>query len=105
MKKNLLEFLDHGEIKPYFQAMPGRLIKTEQEFSDPRGNLFRMDRVIFDEDQVSVIDYKTGADKKAEKEYLSQLKNYIRILKEIYPDKKVEGIIAYVYLKEIKKVK
>ncbi len=105
MKKNLLEFLDHGEIKPYFQAMPGRLIKTEQEFSDPRGNLFRMDRVIFDEDQVSVIDYKTGADKKAEKEYLSQLKNYIRILKEIYPDKKVEGIIAYVDLKEIKKVK
>ena len=101
MKKNLLEFLNDEEIKPYFQTMPGRVIKTEQEFSDPRGNLFRMDRVVFDEDQVSVIDYKTGTDKKAEKEYLSQLKNYIRILKEIYPDKKVEGIIAYVDLKEI----
>ncbi len=104
MKKNLLEFLNHEEIKPYFRAMPGRVIRKEQDFSDPRGNLFRMDRVIFEEDQVSVIDYKTGTDKEAEKEYISQLKNYIRILKEIYPDKKVEGVIAYVDLKEIKKV-
>jgi ATP-dependent exoDNAse (exonuclease V) beta subunit len=101
MKKNLLEFLNHEEIKPYFRAMPGRVIRKEQDFSDPRGNLFRMDRVIFEEDQVSVIDYKTGTDKEAEKEYISQLKNYIRILKEIYPDKNVEGIIAYVDLKEI----
>ena len=84
-----------------FDAIPGRVIKKEQDFSDPRGNLFRMDRVIFEEDRVSVIDYKTGTDKEAEKEYISQLKNYIRILKEIYPDKKVEGVIAYVDLKEI----
>ena len=101
MKKNLLEFLNHEEIKPYFRAMPGRVIRKEQDFSDLRGNLFRMDRVIFEEDQVSVIDYKTGTDKEAEKEYISQLKNYIRILKEIYPDKNVEGVIAYVDLKEI----
>ncbi|MGA2316955.1 MAG: UvrD-helicase domain-containing protein [Thermodesulfobacteriota bacterium] len=104
MKKNLLEFLNHEEIKPYFRAMPGRVIRKEQDFSDPRGNLFRMDRVIFEEDQVSVIDYKTGTDKEAEKEYISQLKNYIRILKEIYPDKNVEGVIAYVDLKEMRKV-
>jgi len=104
MKKSLLEFLNHEGVNPYFQAVPGRVIKKEQEFSDPRGNLFRMDRVIFEEDQVSVIDYKTGTDKEAEKEYISQLKNYIRILKEIYPGKKVEGVIAYVDLKEIRKV-
>jgi len=101
MKKNLLEFLNHEEIKPYFQNMPGRVIRKEQDFSDPRGNLFRMDRVIFEEDRVSVIDYKTGTDKEAEKEYISQLKNYIRILKEIYTDKNIEGVIAYVDLKEI----
>jgi ATP-dependent helicase/nuclease subunit A len=105
MKKSLLEFLDHKEVNPYFRDIPGRVIKREQEFSDPRGNLFRMDRVIFEEDQISVIDYKTGTDKEAEKEYISQLKNYIRILKEIYPGKKVEGVIAYVDLKEISRVK
>ena len=105
MKKNLLEFLNHEEIRPYFQTKPERVIKKEQDFSDPRGNLFRMDRVIFEEDRVSVIDYKTGTNKEAEREYISQLKNYIRILKEIYPGKKLEGVIAYVDLKEVKVVK
>jgi ATP-dependent helicase/nuclease subunit A len=104
MKKNLLEFLNDEEVSAYFQALPGRVTKKEQEFSDPRGNLFRMDRVIFEEDQISVIDYKTGTDKETEKEYISQLKNYIRILEEIYSGRRVEGVIAYVDLKEIKKV-
>jgi ATP-dependent exoDNAse (exonuclease V) beta subunit len=104
MKKNLLEFLNHIGVSPYFRAIPGRVIKKEQEFSDPWGNLFRMDRVIFEEDRITVIDYKTGTDREAEKEYISQLKNYIGILKEIYPDKKVEGVIAYVDLKEMRKV-
>ncbi len=104
MKKSLLGFLNHEEINPYFQAVPGRVIKKEQEFSDSRGNLFRMDRVIFEEHQISVVDYKTGTDREAEKEYISQLKNYIRILKEIYPGRRVEGVIAYVDLKETRKV-
>jgi ATP-dependent exoDNAse (exonuclease V) beta subunit len=104
-KKDLLEFLNHGEINPFFQPMPGKVVKREQEFSDSRGNLFRMDRVVFEEDRVSVIDFKTGTEREAEKEYISQLKNYTRILKEIYPDRNIEGVIAYVDLKEIRKVK
>jgi ATP-dependent exoDNAse (exonuclease V) beta subunit len=104
MKKSLLEFLDHKEVSPYFEVLPGRTIQREQEFSDSRGNLFRMDRVIFEEDQISVVDYKTGTDKETEKKSISQLRNYMRILKEIYPGKKVEGAIVYVDLREIRKV-
>ncbi|HVP78856.1 MAG TPA: UvrD-helicase domain-containing protein [Thermodesulfobacteriota bacterium] len=105
MKRNLLEFLHHEEINSYFHATPSRVVRKEQDFSDLRGNLFRMDRVIFEEDRIFVIDYKTGTDQEAEKEYILQLKNYIRILREIYPDKHVEGVIAYVDLKEITRVK
>jgi len=105
MKRNLLEFLSHEEISPYFRATPARVVKKEQGFSDLRGNLFRMDRVIFEEDRIVVIDYKTGTDREAEKEYVSQIKNYMRILKEIYPDRNIEGIIAYVDLKAITRVK
>jgi ATP-dependent exoDNAse (exonuclease V) beta subunit len=105
MKKNLLGFLNYEEIRPYFEATPGRVIKKEQDFSDSIGKLFRMDRVVIDEDQIVVIDYKTGTDKESEKEYVSQLKNYIRVLKEIYPGKKIEGTIAYVDLRESRKVK
>jgi ATP-dependent helicase/nuclease subunit A len=104
MKRGLLEFLNHEEIGLYFETMPGRMIKKEQEFSDPTGGLFRMDRVILERDRVTVVDYKTGTDREAEKEYVSQLKRYMRILKEVYPDKNVEGVIAYVDLKEIKRV-
>jgi ATP-dependent exoDNAse (exonuclease V) beta subunit len=99
-KKDLLEFLSHEEVRPFFQKKPGRLVKKEQDFSGSGGDLLRMDRVVIDEDRISVIDYKTGSDKKAEKEYVSQLKNYARILEQIYPDKIVEGMIAYVDLKE-----
>jgi ATP-dependent exoDNAse (exonuclease V) beta subunit len=101
MKKRLLEFLNLEEMRHTFEARPGRVIHKEQDFSDPEGNLFRMDRVVIDEDRISVIDYKTGTDKEAEKEYVSQIKNYIRILREIYRGKNVEGVIAYVDLREI----
>ncbi len=101
MKKNLMELLNHKEIKPYFQALPGRLVRREQDFSDPKGNLFRMDRVVIDQDRISVIDYKTGSERAAEEKTISQVKNYIRIIREIYPDKTVEGLIVYVDLKEI----
>ena len=105
MKRNLLEFLSHEEISPYFRVPAARVVKKEQDFSDPRGNLFRMDRVIFEKDRIVVIDYKTGMNREAEKEYVSQIKNYTRILKEIYPDRNIEGIIAYVDLKAITRVK
>ncbi len=105
MKRNLLEFLSHEEISPYFRSVPSGAVKKEQDFSDSRGNLFRMDRVIFEEDRIVVIDYKTGIDREAEKEHMRQLKNYTGILKEIYPDKHVEGIIAYIDLKAIARVK
>jgi ATP-dependent helicase/nuclease subunit A len=101
MKKRLLEFLNLEQIRPFFEATPGRVIKKEQDFSDPAGNLFRMDRVLIDGDRISVIDYKTGTGKEAEKEYVLQIKNYIRILKEIYSGKNVEGVIGYVDLREI----
>jgi ATP-dependent helicase/nuclease subunit A len=104
MGKHLLEFLNRREVRPYFQAVPGTVIKREQDFSDSWGGLFRMDRVVFAGDRVSVIDYKTGTDKRAETQHISQLKNYVRILREIYPDKKLEGIIAYVDLNEMRKV-
>jgi len=101
MKKMLLDFLSLEEIRHYFEAMSGRVIKKEQDFSDPAGNLFRMDRVLIDKDRISVIDYKTGTGKEAQKEYVSQIKNYIRILKEIYPGVNIDGVIAYVDLREI----
>ena len=95
-KKILLEFVTGEEILPYFVTRPGRSIKREQEYVDNKGRLLRMDRVIIDEDQVTVLDYKTGSEKKAEASHLSQLRNYMNVLKGLYPDKEICGLIAYV---------
>jgi hypothetical protein len=105
VKKEILDFLRHREVRPYFVPKLGRVVGREQEFSDPEGNLLRMDRVIMDEDRITVMDYKTGGEKKAEEKYFLQLKNYIRILKDLYPGREVAGLVAYVDLKEVVKVR
>jgi ATP-dependent exoDNAse (exonuclease V) beta subunit len=57
-----------------------------------------------DEDRVTVIDYKTGKDRSAEEEYETQMKNYMKILREIHPERTIEGVIAYMDLKEVRRV-
>jgi ATP-dependent exoDNAse (exonuclease V) beta subunit len=104
IRREILEFLLHEDVRPYFGPKPGRVIRREQEFSDPGGNLLRMDRLIIDEDRVMVMDFKTGGEKKAEERYVSQLKNYMKILKDLYPDKRIEGMIAYADLKEVVRI-
>ncbi len=100
IKKVILNFLRSNNIIDFFKHKNKRIILREQEFSDNEGRLFRMDRVVIDSDKITVIDFKTGNDKEVEK-YSLQLRNYMRILKEIYPDKKIQGIIGYVDLREI----
>jgi ATP-dependent exoDNAse (exonuclease V) beta subunit len=60
-----------------------------------------MDRVVIDKDKVIVIDYKTGMDREAEDTYISQIKGYLKIMKEIYPDRTIEGKIVYIDLKRV----
>jgi len=104
-KKLVLEFLENEEIREYFNEKPGREIRKEQDFSDAQGRLSRMDRIIIDRDRVTVIDYKTGRDGEAEEEHSNQMRNYMHILGEVFPGKKIEGILAYVDLKEIKRIR
>ena len=80
----------------YFSEVPGRKIRKEQEYTDGSGRLFRMDRVVIDPDRVTVIDYKTGKDGEAVDKYRVQMRNYMRILSEVYPGTAVSGIIAFV---------
>lgn len=104
LKDSILGFLGHVDITEYFRPKPGREVRREQEFSDSSGNLYRMDRVILDKDKVTVIDFKTGSEMDAEEKYPAQMKNYMKILRGIYPGRTVEGIIAYVDLREIRRI-
>jgi ATP-dependent exoDNAse (exonuclease V) beta subunit len=104
MKETISEFLMHKDISGYFGQQADRKIMREQECVDGEGNLYRMDRVIIDNDRVTVLDYKTGTDKSAEEKYRLQMKTYMRILKGIFAGRTVDGIIGYVDLKEIVRI-
>lgn len=104
MNALVIALVSNKELERYFTTAPGRLIRKEQEYSDNIGRLFRMDRVVIDNDSVTVIDYKTGKDKEALDKYRAQLKNYMRILRDVYTGKTVNGVIAFVDLAEVEKI-
>ncbi len=103
IKAIVIALVRNKEIERYFSAVPGMVTRKEQEYSDNAGRLFRMDRVVIDNDSVIVIDYKTGKDKEAIEKYRAQLKNYMNILGDVYTGKTVKGIIAFVDLGEVEK--
>jgi ATP-dependent helicase/nuclease subunit A len=89
-------FLNASLVKPWFDRAKGRVVRREAEFAGPDGSLSRMDRLIVDQDAVTLIDFKTG--EKGEKlgYYEKQLRDYCAILKAVYPGRKIRGFLAFV---------
>jgi ATP-dependent helicase/nuclease subunit A len=88
-------FLAHPDVKGYFEMRDGRTVLREWECVSRSGRLNRMDRVVIDVDAVTVIDFKSGGDE-LEEEYRDQVKNYMAMLGDLHPGKKVAGVLAYV---------
>ena len=57
------------------------------------GSSARIDRLMIDGDSVFVIDYKSS--RKEGNSYKDQVNKYVDAVKQIYPNKKVEGYIVY----------
>jgi ATP-dependent exoDNAse (exonuclease V) beta subunit len=102
--KELLRLFGRSEIATYFEPRSGREVKREQEFSDEKGHLFRMDRVVIDPDRVTILDFKTGGEGRADEKYRAQMRKYMKIAKDIYPGRRVEGRIVYIDLGEIRRL-
>jgi len=88
-------------VGQYFVKKEGRVVLNEQEFTAAEGTLVRMDRVVVDTDLVTVIDYKTGDEKPG---YNDQITKYLRILRDFYKGRNVQGMIVYVDRKLIRTV-
>ena len=101
MKSLLVEFVRLPEVAPFFHRVEGRTIMNEQEFVAPDGRLFRMDRIVVDPGNVTVLDFKTGDDKEG---YAEQVKGYASILRNFYPDRTIQGVLAFVDRKRLRVV-
>ncbi len=103
VKKTILDFLDIDIVKEWFEEKPDRQVQQEIEYVNENGILYRPDRVIIDKDRITVIDFKTGSE---ELDYYStQLKGYIKILRNLNQQKEVEGYIAFIETKKIIKIR
>jgi ATP-dependent exoDNAse (exonuclease V) beta subunit len=103
IESTLVPFLSQETIRALFEQKLGRAVLNEREFVNADGELFRCDRVMEDPETVTVVDFKTGSGER-ESEYRQQLRNYKRILAEIYAPKSIRGLLAYVDLKKIVEV-
>ncbi len=103
LRSSLAGFLSLPEIIPLFAETPGRVLLNEQEYVDRGGNLVRADRIVIDQREVTVVDFKTGAVEN-EEEYSRQIRRYVDVLRDIYPGRMVHGVIAYVDRRVIRRV-
>ncbi len=58
VRTEITNVLHHPDVKPFFKE--GLVVKNEAEIILANGDLLRPDRVVFDRDEVIVIDFKTG---------------------------------------------
>ncbi|MBI3194406.1 MAG: PD-(D/E)XK nuclease family protein, partial [Ignavibacteriae bacterium] len=99
--RQIKEFLAVREVNTFFTPAPGRKILTEQEIVGANGQLHRADRLIIDTDSVLVLDFKTGAEKES---YIKQVQNYMMLVRQLFVEKKIEGALAYVDMKCVRRV-
>ncbi|MCX8161099.1 MAG: UvrD-helicase domain-containing protein [Candidatus Saccharicenans sp.] len=106
IKRTLTEFLARPEVTPWFEPRPGRTVHLEIELADSQGRLFRADRVVVDREAVTVIDFKSGRSEEPElvQAYREQLKGYMSMLSDIFPGKRVSGVLMYPDLKKVETI-
>jgi len=69
------------------------IILCEKEIMTQRGEFRRIDRLVVTNSTVEVIDYKASPEEKDA--HVMQVKEYMSLLKDIYPGKKITGAILY----------
>lgn len=76
MRQKIWALMNDSEIGSYFEH--GLCVKTEAEIILPDGKQYRPDRLIFKENRVIIIDFKTG---KNSDKYSEQVLSYAELLK------------------------
>ncbi len=91
--------LEGSPLAAWFERRPGRRILRELVFCDGQGRAYRLDRVVVDPDAVLVIDFKTGEETPARawiEAGRDQVRTYLAIVRDVFPDKAVRGLLAFV---------
>ncbi len=85
-----LRFVDRKDVAE-LMFRPGKLY-IEQQISD-KNNFGIVDRMTVSDDLITIIDYKSGSMRGLKQKYDEQLKRYTKIMKSLYPSRKIEYYI------------
>ncbi len=88
----------------WFAALPGRSVSRELDVCDAGGDVYRMDRVVVDPETVLVVDFKTGRRPLFAEEYREQIRRYCRLMKDVFPDRTVRGLLSFLDQDRIEEV-
>jgi ATP-dependent exoDNAse (exonuclease V) beta subunit len=71
LKQKILMIIQHPRLVEFYSA--DKIIKNEKDIIDKNGIILRPDRLVFEGDKVTIIDYKTG---KRNISYKDQIDSY-----------------------------
>ena len=91
-EKELLGILAQEALQPFFAVSSGE-IQTEAEVVDPSGRVRRIDRLVVTLQEILILDYKISREHR-EKDG-AQVRQYLKIISGIYPDRAVRGFLFY----------
>ena len=99
--KNVEKLINDEKLKKYFYCKDA-LVYTEKDIVDEKGSLKRLDRLIVYENEVCIVDYKSSEDENIDNN--AQVLEYIRIVKNIFPEHKVAGALLYIDTHKVQEV-
>ncbi len=88
----LEKLLRERKLAPLFSPESGEVLR-EKEIVDSFGRTRRIDRMVVGRESVLVADFKSSREGFTEQE--RQLREYLRLVKQMYPEKKVKGMLVY----------
>jgi len=101
IQNTIIETIKLEALRPFFERREGRAVRIEQEIVAPEGDLYRIDRLVIDDDLLTVIDFKTGREVS---DHRNQVKRYMELAGNCYPRKGVRGILVYTDLRIVREV-
>ena len=98
-EQSLLEIIQHEELKDVFKDKSK--LRAEWSFKSALDLNYRPDLVFEDDEELIVIDYKTG---KQEKKHIQQIQQYMTEIAQ-FSQKKVAGKLIYTHTNQVEIVK
>jgi len=90
IESTITSVVTHPKLQKYYRE--GLIIKNETELIIDNGEIVRPDRVVVDDQLLTIIDYKTGEEKEQDYE---QVRNYMDVFSNI-GNKNIEAKLVYI---------